>query len=53
MIKMCTAFTFVADLTAEDDGWTHAIMKWIQFQGKELLSSRSTGESNVPMQHNI
>ncbi|XP_022897719.1 protein FAR1-RELATED SEQUENCE 5-like [Olea europaea var. sylvestris] len=48
--RMCQAFATIADLAAEDEGRTHAIMEWIGVQEKELMSSRSISGSNVVLQ---
>ncbi|XP_022843170.1 protein FAR1-RELATED SEQUENCE 6-like [Olea europaea var. sylvestris] len=48
--RMCQAFATIANLAAEDEGQTYAIMEWIGVQEKELMSSRSVSGSNVLLQ---
>ncbi|XP_022854679.1 protein FAR1-RELATED SEQUENCE 5-like [Olea europaea var. sylvestris] len=45
--KMCRAFAELADLVADDEEQTRAIMDWIEFQSKELRMTKSRSGCNV------
>lgn len=38
--EMCHAFLDVADLAADDEGWTRSIMEWIKSQVKDLWDDK-------------
>ncbi|XP_022856718.1 protein FAR1-RELATED SEQUENCE 5-like [Olea europaea var. sylvestris] len=44
---MCRAFSEVADLVANDEEWSSAVMDWIKLQAKELKSSCGSHPSHV------